>query len=125
MRHRRSGRKLNRTWEHRKAMFRNMAKSLLTYEQIRTTEAKAKELRKLSDRLISYGLEDSLHARRKAFRILESRVLVQKLFDDIAPRFKDRPGGYTRLLKLSEPRKGDAAKQVLVQLTSPAEAQKS
>lgn len=125
MRHRRAGRKLNRTWEHRKAMFRNMAKSLLTYEQIRTTEAKAKELRKLSDRLISYGLEDSLHARRKAFRILESRVLVQKLFDDIAPRFKDRPGGYTRLLKLSEPRKGDAAKQVLVQLTTPAEAQKS
>ncbi len=123
MRHRRAGRKLNRTWEHRKAMFRNMAKSLLTHEQIRTTEAKAKELRKLSDKLISYGLEDSLHARRKAFRVLESRVLVQKLFDDIAPRFKDRQGGYTRILKLSEPRRGDAARLVLVQLTSSAEAQ--
>ncbi len=104
-------------------MFRNMAKSLLTHEQIRTTEAKAKELRKLSDKLISYGLEDSLHARRKAFRVLESRVLVQKLFDDIAPRFKDRQGGYTRILKLSEPRRGDAARLVLVQLTSSAEAQ--
>lgn len=118
MRHRKAGRKLGRTWEHRKAMFRNMAKSLVTHERIQTTESKAKELRKLSDNLVSYGLEDTVHARRKAFRILENRSLVKKLFDDIAPRFAKASGGYTRIIKLAEPRKGDSAPMALVEFSA-------
>jgi large subunit ribosomal protein L17 len=118
MRHRKAGRKLGRTWEHRKALFRNLARALVDNEQIKTTEAKAKELRKLSDRLVNYGLENTVHSRRKAYRILESRTLVKKLFDDIAPRFTDRPGGYTRVVKLAEPRNGDSAPMALVEFSA-------
>jgi large subunit ribosomal protein L17 len=98
-------------------MFRNMAKSLVLHERITTTEAKAKELRKLTDRLVSYGLEDTLHARRKAYRILENRTLVKKLFDEIAPRFSDVPGGYTRIVKHAAPRRGDNAPQAIVEFS--------
>ncbi|GAB6888564.1 50S ribosomal protein L17 [Desulfothermus okinawensis JCM 13304] len=116
MRHRKSGRKLNRTWEHRKAMFKNMAKSLVEHEKITTTVPKAKELRKLTDKLIHFGLENTVHARRKAFRILEDRSLVKKLFDEIAPRYKGRPGGYTRVVKMAMPRPGDGAEMAIVEL---------
>lgn len=117
MRHRKSGRKLGRTWEHRKAMFRNMAKSLVIHERIKTTESKAKEVRKLTDRLVSYGLENSVHSRRKAYRILEDRKLVQKLFEEITPRFKDVSGGYTKIIKTAVPRRGDAAPQAIVEFS--------
>jgi len=115
MRHRKKGRKLNRTWEHRKAMFKNMARSLVEHERIKTTLPKAKELRRLTDKLIRFGLENTVHARRKAFRILEDRTLVKKLFDQIAPRYKNRPGGFTRVVKLALPRKGDCAEMAIVE----------
>jgi large subunit ribosomal protein L17 len=117
MRHKKSGRKLGRTWEHRKALFKNLARALVAEEQIQTTEPKAKELRRVSDRLISFGLQDTVHARRQAYKILESRKLVQKLFQEIAPRYVDRPGGYTRVIKASRPRKGDGADMAVVQFT--------
>jgi large subunit ribosomal protein L17 len=118
MRHRKAGRKLGRTWEHRKALFRNLACALVDNERIKTTEAKAKELRKLSDRLVNYGLENTVHARRKAYRILEDRTLVKKLFDEIAPRFAERPGGYTRVVKLAKPRSGDSAPMAVVEFSA-------
>lgn len=117
MRHRKSGRKLNRTNSHRKAMFRNMARALLTYERIRTTEAKAKELRKVVDNLITLAIRDDLHARRLAYKALNNHQMVQRLFDEIGPRYKEGGGGYTRILKLSQPRKGDCAPMVVIELT--------
>ncbi|ACV69322.1 50S ribosomal protein L17 [Desulfohalobium retbaense] len=122
MRHKKSGRKLNRTWEHRKALMRNQVKSLLTNEQIRTTEAKAKELRKLADRLISMGLENTVHARRKAYKVLGNHALVKKLFDEVAPRYTAAKGGYTRVIKLGEPRRGDAAPMAMVAFVEPRQA---
>lgn len=115
MRHRVKGRKLNRTWEHRKAMFKNMARSLIEHERIQTTVPKAKEVRRVIDKLIKWGLENTVHSRRMAYRILENRSLVKKLFDEIAPRYKDRPGGYLRLVKLAQPRKGDGAEMAVVE----------
>ena len=115
MRHRKKGRKLNRTWEHRKAMFKNMARSLIEHERIKTTLPKAKEVRRLTDKLIRFGLENTVHSRRKAYRILEDRTLVKKLFDQIAPRYKDRPGGFTRVVKLAIPRRGDCADMAIVE----------
>ncbi len=120
MRHRKAGKRLGRTWEHRKALFRNMARSLLTHEQIRTTETKAKELRKLADRLITFGLENDLHARRKAYKVLENHALVKKLFEEIAPRYADVPGGYTRVVKLGLPRRGDAAPMAIIEMVRPS-----
>ncbi len=117
MRHKKAGRKLGRTWEHRKAMFKNMARSLVEYERIQTTEAKAKELRKVADRLVTMGLEDSVHARRKAFSLLENRSLVHKLFTEIAPRYTETPGGYTRITKAAQPRKGDAASMAIIEFS--------
>jgi large subunit ribosomal protein L17 len=101
-------------------MFRNMAKSLVEHESIQTTEVKAKELSRLSDKLVRYGLENTLHARRKAYAILENRSLVKKLFDEIAPQFSDRNGGYTRVVKLAQPRRGDAASMAKVEFTAKA-----
>ncbi len=121
MRHRKTGRKLNRTWEHRKAMFKNMARSLIEHERIKTTEPKAKELRRVIDRLIRFGLENTVHARRKAYRLLENRTLVKKLFEEIAPRYADRPGGYTRIVKLPIPRRGDCASLAIVEFVEPLE----
>lgn len=121
MRHKKSGRKLNRSNSHRKAMFRNMARALLTYERIRTTEAKAKELRGVVESLITLAIRDDLHSRRLAYKALNNHQMVQRLFDEIGPRFKEGGGGYTRILKLSKPRKGDCAPMVVIELTKKAE----
>jgi large subunit ribosomal protein L17 len=101
-------------------MFKNMARALLTYEQIRTTEAKAKELRRIVDKLITLALRNDLHARRQAYKVLGSHQMVQRLFDEIGPRFEGGKGGYTRILKLAQPRKGDCAPMVIIELTSKA-----
>jgi large subunit ribosomal protein L17 len=98
-------------------MFKNMARALLTYEQIRTTEPKAKELRRIVDKLITLALRNDLHARRQAYKVLGSHQMVQRLFDDIGPRFEGGKGGYTRIVKLSQPRKGDCAPMVIIALT--------
>ena len=121
MRHRKSGRKLGRTWEHRKAMMKNMARSLVEHERIRTTEAKAKELRILADKLVTLALVDSLHARRQAFTVLGSHHSVKKLFEEIGPRFKEVPGGYTRVVKFGVPRVGDSAPMAMIEFTRLAE----
>jgi large subunit ribosomal protein L17 len=115
MRHRKSGRRLGRTSSHRKAMFRNMAASLLRHETIRTTLPKAKELRRVVEPLITLAKEDGVAKRRLAFDRLRDKEAVGKLFKDIGPRFKDRPGGYLRILKIG-PRPGDAAPMAIVQL---------
>ena len=116
MRHRNSGRKLSRTPAHRKALFRNMAKALLTYGRITTTEAKAKEIRGVVEPLITLGLKDDLHARRQAYRVLGCHKIVKRLFDDIAPAYAGIPGGFTRISKLALPRKGDAAPMAVIEL---------
>jgi len=116
MRHLKSGRKLNRSSSHRHAMWRNMVTSLLQHEHLQTTDAKAKELRRWAERIITLGKRGSLHARRQALAFVRSRGVVAKLFDDIAPRFRDRPGGYTRITKLGS-RRGDAAPISLIELT--------
>ncbi|WP_243545589.1 50S ribosomal protein L17 [Pseudodesulfovibrio tunisiensis] len=120
MRHKKAGRKLNRSASHRKAMFKNMARALLTYERIRTTEAKAKELRKIVEKMITLALKNDLHARREAYKVLGSHQMVQRLFDEIGPRFEGGKGGYTRILKLAQPRKGDCAPMVVIELTAQA-----
>lgn len=114
MRHNVHGRKLGRTSAHRTAMFRNQLASLIENEQIRTTLAKAKELRPLAERVVTQGKKDTLHARRLVARWIPDRGKVTKLFDEIAPRFADRPGGYTRIIKLG-PRKGDGAEMALLE----------
>ena len=116
MRHLKAGRKLNRTAAHRKALLRNLLKALVLREQVRTTDAKAKELRRWADRLVTLGKKNSVHTRRLAFSYLGSRKLVQRLFDEVAPRFQSRAGGYTRVLKIG-PRRGDAAPISLVEFT--------
>jgi len=116
MRHLKSGRKLNRTSSHRKAMWSNMVTSLLLHERVHTTDAKAKELRRWADRMVTLGKRGTLHARRQALAFVRSRSVVAKLFDDIAPRFRDRPGGYTRITKLGA-RRGDAAPVSVIELT--------
>jgi large subunit ribosomal protein L17 len=116
MRHRRAGRKLNRTPAHRRALFRNLVTALLEHERIRTTDPKAKEVRRLADRVITLGKRGSLHARRQALAFVCKPGVVRKLFDDVAPRFANRAGGYTRVVKLG-PRLGDAAPLSLVELT--------
>ncbi len=115
MRHRKSGRKLGRNSSHRKAMFRNMATSLVRHETIRTTLPKAKELRRVVEPLITLAKEDNVAKRRLAFDRLRDKEAVGKLFTDLGPRFKDRPGGYLRILKTG-PRPGDAAPMAIVQL---------
>ena len=115
MRHRKQGRKLNRTQSHRKAMFKNMSVSLLTHEQIVTTLPKAKELRAVVDKLITLGKRGDLHARRQAASQLQSNEAVQKLFSTLAERYKERPGGYTRVLKAGF-RYGDNAPMAVIEL---------
>ncbi len=115
MRHRKSGRQLNRNSSHRKAMFKNMANSLIDHEVIRTTLPKAKELRRFIEPLITASKTDSVAKRRLIFARLRDRDSVTKLFNDLAPRFKDRPGGYLRILKCGF-RTGDAAPMAFVEL---------
>ena len=115
MRHLKSGRRLNRNASHRKAMFRNMAASLIQHEQIKTTLPKAKELRKVAEPLITLGKTSTVANRRLAYDRLRDRVAVSKLFDDLGVRFKDRPGGYLRILKCGN-RTGDNAPMAYVQL---------
>ncbi len=117
MRHRIAGRKLSRHSQHRELMFRNMLVSLLQHERIKTTLAKGKEIRCWADKVIGLGKEATLHARRKAFSLLRNENVVKKLFDEIAPRMKDREGGYTRLYKMGW-RQGDGAPLCLVELVS-------
>ena len=123
MRHRKAGRRLGRNSSHRKAMFRNMATSMLLHETIRTTVAKAKELRRVVEPLITLAKEDSVANRRLAFSRLRDKEVVGKLFKELGPRFKERPGGYLRILKTA-PRPGDNAPMAIVMLTdrAPAEA---
>ena len=115
MRHRMSGRKLNRTSSHRKAMFANMAAALIKHEQITTTLPKAKELRGIVDRLITLGKRGDLHARRQALSTLRDAALVEKLFSTLAERYAERPGGYTRVLKAGY-RYGDSAPVGIIEL---------
>jgi len=115
MRHRKKGRKLGRTAQHRRATLRNMATSLFRHGRIETTTAKAKELRPYAERLITLAKRGDLHARRQAARKIQDREVLGHLFDDIGPRFSQRPGGYTRILKLGS-RKGDAADMSLIEL---------
>lgn len=115
MRHRMSGRKLNRTSSHRKAMFSNMAAALVKHEQITTTLPKAKELRGIVDRLITLGKKGDLHARRRAIAVLRDTDLVDKLFTTLAERYAERPGGYTRVLKGGF-RYGDSAPVGIIEL---------
>ncbi len=134
MRHQKSGRKLNRNSSHRKAMFRNMITSLLEHERITTTVAKAKELRGQAERTISIGvrLGDLLdkpkdertrdeqaryaHAMGQAGKVIQGREILHKLFEDIAPRYQARPGGYTRVIRLGQRRVGDAAEMAIIEL---------
>lgn len=115
MRHRKKGRQLSRSPAHRKATLRNMAANLFRHGRIETTTAKAKELRPFAERLITLAKRGDLHARRLAISKLRDADAVGTLFEDVGPRFEDRPGGYTRILKLG-PRKGDAADMALIEL---------
>ena len=115
MRHQLSGRQLSRNSSHRKALMRNMCAALIRVETIRTTLPKAKELRRVVEPLITLGKNDSLPGRRRAWITLRDDALVEKLFEDIGPRFKTRAGGYTRILKMG-PRPGDSAEMALMQL---------
>ena len=115
MRHRKGGTVLGRNSAHRKALFRNMVTSLLDHEKIRTTDAKAREVRKLADRMITLGKRGDLHARRRALRVIRSKDVTAKVFGELAERYRERPGGYTRVLKLGA-RRGDAAPMAIVEL---------
>ena len=115
MRHRSGYRKLNRNASHRKAMFANMAVALIKHEQIKTTLPKAKELRRIADRLITLGKRGTLHARRQALATLKDTKIAAKLFDELAERYKERPGGYTRVLKAGF-RYGDMAPMAYIEL---------
>ena len=115
MRHAVHGRKLGRTSAHRRAMFRNQLASLVEHERIITTLVKAKEIRPIFEKTITQGKRGTLHARRQVRRWIANRHLVKRLFDEIAPRFEDRPGGYTRITKLG-PRKGDGAEMAVLEL---------
>lgn len=122
MRHSNSGRKLSRTPSHRKALLHNLAKALLAHGRIRTTEMKAKELRGVVEPLITLAKRNDLHARRLAYRVLCDHALVKRLFDEIGPKFAGVPGGYTRIMKLAMPRKGDNAPMAIIELTRREEA---
>lgn len=115
MRHSKSGRRLGRTTSHRIAMFRNMVTSLLSNERIITTDAKAKEIRSVAEKMITLGKRGDLHAQRQAAAYIREKSVVTKLFSTIAPRYKDRPGGYTRIIKLGQ-RLGDAASMSVIEL---------
>ncbi len=115
MRHQNTGRKLNRTSSHRKAMFANMATSLFEHERIRTTDAKAKEIRRVAEKLVTLAKRGDVSARRLVARTVRDPEVLKKLFDDIGPRYAERAGGYTRIVKIG-PRAGDNAPMSLIEL---------
>ena len=115
MRHRVAGRKFDRPTAHRLAMFRNLVTDLLRYEQIRTTEAKAKEIRGLAEKMITLGKDGTLPARRQALAFIYDKDVVRKVFDDLGPRYQTRSGGYTRIVRMG-PRLGDGAPIVTLEL---------
>jgi large subunit ribosomal protein L17 len=115
MRHRRSGRKLGRDSAHRKALYANLTSALIEHGRIRTTVAKAKEVRPIAEQMITLGRKGDLASRRRAIGYLRSHETVHKLFSEVAPRFVDRPGGYSRIVKLG-PRQGDGAEMVYLEL---------
>ena len=121
MRHRKSGRKLGRTSEHRKAMLRNMVTSLFEHERIVTTVPKAKEARRVADKMITLAKRGDMHARRQAASYIQSRAVVAKLFDAISTQYAERPGGYTRIIQTGT-RLGDAAPMAILELVSYEEA---
>ena len=123
MRHRKSGRQLGRNTHHRRALFRSLVTALLEHERIETTEAKAKEVRILTDRIITLGKRGGLHARRRALAYVRTSKVVGKVFSDLAGRFAERPGGYTRLIKTRR-RIGDAARMVVIELLARATPKK-
>ncbi len=115
MRHRKMGRKLGRTSGHRKALFSNQATALFEHEQIRTTLPKCKELRRVAEKLITLAKRGDLHARRQVAKVIHDHEVLQKLFDDLGPRYQDRNGGYTRIIR-GELRRSDAAQMAYIQL---------
>jgi len=115
MRHRVSGKRLRRDTSQRMALLRNLVTSFLERERIRTTLAKAKATRPLAEKMITLGKKDSLHARRQALRFIYKKEVVRKLFEEVAPRFTERPGGYTRIVKLG-PRAGDGAEMAILEM---------
>jgi large subunit ribosomal protein L17 len=115
MRHRKAGRKLNRTTSHRLMMLRNMVTSLFEHERIETTETKAKELRRLAEHLVTLGKRGNLHSRRQALKTINNKKVVQKLFNEVAPRFEGRSGGYTHIFKTRN-RPGDGAALAIIEL---------
>ena len=115
MRHQRAGKKLGRDAAHRRALYANLAGALIQHGRIHTTVTKAKAVRPFAEQMISLGKRGDLHARRQALAELRSRAVVEKLFDDVAPRFADRPGGYSRIVKVG-PRLGDAAEMAYLEL---------
>lgn len=121
MRHRVHGRHLGRDTAHRTSLYRNLVTDLLRYERITTTEAKAKEIRPMAERIITLGRRGDLHARRQAMRFVFDPRVVKKVFDDIGPRMRERPGGYLRITAV-EPRKGDAARMASIELVDYVEA---
>ncbi len=121
MRHNKSGRRLGRTTSHRIAMFRNMVTSLLNHERIVTTDAKAKEIRSVAEKMITLGKRGDLHAQRQAAAYIREKSVVTKLFATLAPRYKERAGGYTRIIKLGQ-RQGDAASLSVIELVEETQA---
>ena len=119
MRHRIAGRKLGRTSEHRVAMLRNLSTALFDKERIKTTLMKAKELRPFAEKLITLSKRETLHARRLVLREIKDKTVVAKLFDTLSPRYAERPGGYTRIIKLG-PRRGDNAEMAFIELVGGA-----
>ncbi len=115
MRHLVKGRKLRRTTSHRKALLRNLVTSFLEKERLRTTLAKAKEARPLAEKMITLAKKNTLHTKRQALRVLTKETAVKKLFEEIGPRFSERPGGYTRIVKIG-PRMGDGAQMAMFEL---------
>jgi large subunit ribosomal protein L17 len=119
MRHKRAGKKLGRDAAHRRALYANLAGALIEHGRIHTTVTKAKAVKPFAEQMISLGKRGDLHARRQALAELRSRDVVEKLFDDVAPRFADRPGGYSRIVKLG-PRLGDSAEMAYLELVDHA-----
>ena len=124
MRHKKATKKLRRNPAHRKALFRNLLLALFTHDKIVTTVAKAKAVRRLAEKLITKAKKDTVHSRRMAFRVLQDKKVVKRLFEVIAVKYIDRNGGYTRVLKLSKRRAGDAAELALLELVEPGSGRK-